>query len=392
MVANSSTVTAVQKLHEDHFDYTFVSGGIISYYDDAYATSVLQKTNAGTSDWEREGYSCYPEPPYDNVLEVSYNSSECIENIQPLSAENIAFDEEVSQGFSGYKYFPFGDGITCYKWKLGNLQIEFWQNAYFRLETLQNGAGYNACGWPALPSGVAIRYSSVDGCLYTAGSCEASLSQDEALAAWSTILHDLTDASGGFGNDLICNELKYNGNGFRCLDKPKPPATKELAIERYASEYPPATICAPLKQNSPFQCTPTDTPPVTKELAIDRYASVYPPAAICAPLKQNSPFQCTRNVEVPTATIISLSVASAQAAFAVGGLVFVSLLRKLEKPGEDTTISGDDDLRALVRKLRVGLDELRKEFRDRQEELSGGHSRHEELIQNLIQKGGDRQA
>ena len=45
-------------------------------------------------------------------------------------------------------------------------------------------------------------------------------------------------------------------------------------------------------------------------------------------------------------------------------------------------VSSDDDLRALVRKLRVGQDELREEVRNRQEEL----------IQNLIQKVGDRQA
>ena len=57
-------------------------------------------------------------------------------------------------------------------------------------------------------------------------------------------------------------------------------------------------------------------------------------------------------------------------AFAVGGLVFVSLLRKLEKPCKDTATLVDDDLRKL---------------RD-------GQSRHEELIQNLLQKGGDHQA
>ena len=228
---------------------------------------------------------------------------------------------------------------------------------------------------------------------------------DEAIEAWETLL-TLADQYGNFGTDITCSKFKMNANGFRCIDKPKPPATKELAIERYASEYTAATICDPLKQNSPFQCTPTDTPPTTKELAIERYTAAYTPESICAPLKLNSPFQCTRNVEVPTATILSLSVASAQAVFAVGGLVFVSLLRKLKKPGKNTATSVDDDLRVLVRKLRVGQDELRREFRSRQDELRGGQeelrggqeelrgdqSRHEELIQNLLKKAGDHQA
>ena len=217
-------------------------------------------------------------------------------------------------------------------------------------------------------------------------------STQDAVASYDELLSHNSDSYGSFGAELICGEMKRNGKGFRCFDKPKPPATKEQAIEQYASEYTPETICAPLKQNSPFQCTPTDTPPTTKELAIERYTAAYTPESICAPLKLNSPFQCTRNVEVPTATILSLSVASAQAVFAVGGLVFVSLLRKLEKPGKDTSTSVDDDLRILVRKLRVGQDELRREFRNRQEELRGDQSRHEELIQNLLKKAGDHQA
>jgi len=60
-------------------------------------------------------------------------------------------------------------------------------------------------------------------------------------------------------------------------------------------------------------------------------------------------------------------------AFAVGGLVYVSL-RKLEKTGEDTATLVDDDLRVLVRKLR------------------DGQGRQEELIQNLLKKPGDHQA
>ena len=215
----------------------------------------------------------------------------------------------------------------------------------------------------------------------------------EGVEAWKQFIDTPADEYRNFGTDVICSKFKRNGNGFRCIDKPKPPATKELAIERYTSEYPVATICDPLKQNSPFQCTPIDTPPSTKELAIERYIATYTPETICAPLKQNSPFQCTRNVEVPTATILSLSVASAQAVFAVGGLVFVSL-RKLEKPGRDTT-SADDDLRVLVRKLRVGQEELRNrqdELRGGHEELRGDQSRHEELIQKLLEKAGDHHA
>jgi len=348
LVANSSTVTAVQKHHAEHFDYTFVSGGTISFYDVAYESSVLQKTSQGTSDWEREGYSCYPEPPYANVLDVSYNSSECRENIQPPSEDNIAFekgifwaydgDEELGHQqytFNGFKYFPFGDGITCYK---GGLDAGGLNLAIYRLGLLDPlGTGDQSCmgKGPFLPSGVAIREreNTGDSCLFTAGACEANLMKDEALTAWNTIFNDLTDEWGGFGAELICNQLKYNANGFRCFDKPRAPATKELAIERYAMEFPPETTCAPLKQNSPFRCLPTDTPPATKGQAIERYTSEYPPETICEPLKQNSPFQCTRVVQVPMATILSLSVASAQGAFATVGLVFVYVLRKLEKLG-----------------------------------------------------------
>ena len=158
--------------------------------------------------------------------------------------------------------------------------------------------------------------------------------------------------------------MKTNGNGFRCFDKPKPPTTKELAIQRYASEYPPETICAPLKLNSPFQCT--------------------------------------RNVEVPATTRLSLSVAAAQAVFALAGIALVALLRKLQNPSSTTSesLSTDNDLRSLVRKLRItvdklssGLDQLRTEFRTGQEKLRSGqdqlrtsHGEHKELIQKLLSK------
>ena len=79
-------------------------------------------------------------------------------------------------------------------------------------------------------------------------------------------------------------------------------------------------------------------PPTNKELAVERFASDYPPATMCAPLKLNSPFQCTRNVEVPAATRLSLSVAAAQAVFAVAGaaeetLHALQIRRELEGRG-----------------------------------------------------------
>ena len=87
----------------------------------------------------------------------------------------------------------------------------------------------------------------------------------------------------------------------------------------------------------------------------------------------------------------SLSVAAAQAVFAVSGIILVALLRKLSKPAE--TSSGDDELRSVVRKLRItvdkldskvdqlgtGQDQLCTEFRT-------GHGEHEELIQKLLKK------
>ena len=218
-----------------------------------------------------------------------------------------------------------------------------------------------------------------------------SITLDLAIKGWNDILNTQADQYGSFGNEFVCSFLKLNGNGFRCFDKPQPPATKELAIQRYASEYPPATICAPLKLNSPFQCKPKTKPPATKELAIERYTSEYPPATICAPLKLNSPFQCTRNVEVPATTRLSLSVAAAQAVFALAGIALVALLRKLQKPSTkiSESLSTDGDLRSMVRKLRLIVDQLhtgQDQLRTGQDQLRTGQGTQEELIQKLLSK------
>ena len=99
-----------------------------------------------------------------------------------------------------------------------------------------------------------------------------------------------------------------------------------------------------------------------KGLAVERYASDYPPATIRAPLELNSPFQCTRDVELPAMTRLSLPVAAA--VFTLAGIRLVALLRKVQKPSTTTSesIPGDDDLCSVVRKLR-------NEFREGQAQL-----------------------
>ena len=94
-----------------------------------------------------------------------------------------------------------------------------------------------------------------------------------------------------------CVTLKQNPTGFRCFNGPKPPTTKE---QRYASEYPAETICEPVKHNSPFQCT--------------------------------------RTVEAPMVTRLSLSLASAQAVFAIVGIMFVTILRKMKVEASSATL------------------------------------------------------
>jgi hypothetical protein len=350
-VADTSTVTAVRKHHDDHFDYAFFSDGVISFYDDAYDSSILQKTNAATDDWKRDGYACYPEPPYDNSFNVRYNYSECYDAIKEPSVHTIDGDLKcVTMGveFTCFSYYPFGIEAEYYGYShMSSFAFSDIYNGINHLNLSPNVLHLQSSGPDVFDYFTISGVSTYN--MYTALYEYETIEQSSAIDSWKKIIATPDYGLVRYGNEGICAALKLNENGFRCLDKPTPPATKELAIERYASEYTAATICDPLKQNSPFQCTPTDTPPTTKELAIERYTAAYTP--------------------------------SAQAVFAVGGLVFVSFLRKLEKPGKNTATSVDDDLRVLVRKLRVG-----------QEELRGDQSRHEELIQNLLKKAGDHQA
>ncbi|ACO68194.1 predicted protein [Micromonas commoda] len=380
-VPDATNVKSVTK-HANyvHYDYDFASDGdsnkgVISLYDDRYASSVLQKTNQAANDWKRDGYSCYPEPPYDNTYNLNYNVSECPAAVLPPSLDTVSL--ESFYDISAYpnpdraRYNPFGtaNGIgyptqvtdvvsstntrldasgtfpTCdmYKKLYGDFyfkSMELTEMFVYKMDCTSNGVG---------------SYSST----------MKSITVSEGIEAWEKLLSTPADQYGNFGADAICSKFKRNGNGFRCFDKPKPPTTKELAIQRYATEYPPETICAPLKLNSPFQCA--------------------------------------RNVEVPATTRLSLSVAAAQAVFALTGIALVALLRKLQKPSTTTSesLSTDGDLRSMMRKLRNefhstvdqlrnGQDQLRVEFRTGQDQLRAGQGTHEELIQKLLSKEGGR--
>jgi len=293
---SAENVVSVQKSDgSTQFDFKFALGGAVSFFDLRLETSVLQ------SNWKLDGRSCWPEAPYDTVKVFSS---------QP----------------SSYYYYPFGFDKACY---LRDLKIISGDD---QLATRISSFG-DVGAWGTDNTATAPFY-----CLFL-----------RSVTKWETLMTK-QDQYGGFGEELICATMKTNGSGFRCFDKPKPPATKELAIQRYASEYSPATICAPLKLNSPFQCT--------------------------------------RNVEVPATTRLSLSVAAAQAVFALAGIALVALLRKLQKPSTKTSesLSTDGDLRSLVRKLRLTVDRLDSKV----DHLGTGQGTHEELIQKLLSKEGGR--
>ena len=57
----SNVKVATKHANVIHYDYNFATDGdlnkgAVSFYDVAYATSVLQKTNQATEDWKRDGF------------------------------------------------------------------------------------------------------------------------------------------------------------------------------------------------------------------------------------------------------------------------------------------------------------------------------------------------
>ena len=264
-----------------------------------------------TNAWEREGYSCFPEPPYQGrTYNVPYNYTECFDEILEPSSETVQLTRYISPetpvaGVLAASYFPFGilnvgtnDGVAQVITSLAQLQ-----NRYMRTS--------GACSYyPELPSSrlsfqsYQSSVTKVDGCTFV------DINLAEGVDGWQEIL----TAHGDVIFEEICATLKQNPTGFRCFNQPKPPTTKEQAIERYASEYPAETICEPLKHNSPFQCT--------------------------------------RTVEVPTVTRLSLSLASAQAVFAIVGIIFVTILRKMKVEASSSTPKAEvseKELRDLIK-------------------------------------------
>ena len=100
---------ATKHLDATHFDYEFASDGdadkgVVSFYDTHYDSSVLQ---LATNAWQRDGYSCFPEPPYQGrFYSVPYNYTECFDEILEPSSETV---QAYPYQLHSYYYFPFGN-------------------------------------------------------------------------------------------------------------------------------------------------------------------------------------------------------------------------------------------------------------------------------------------
>ena len=278
-----SVNAATKHLDATHFDYEFArdgdaNKGVVSFYDVRYDSSVLQ---LATNAWEREGYSCFPEPPYQGrSYNVPYNYTECFDQILEPSSETVQ-----ARGVDTFSYLPFGN-LGSEQSSEGFADIP---NSFSSIEDQYSRSDSAMCNAFAglYPSNMPMPGEYIYSC--------SNSNIADAVSGWGAILATY----GQMIYEEICVTLKQNPTGFRCFNQPKPPTTKEQAIERYASEYPAETICEPVKHNSPFQCT--------------------------------------RTVEAPMVTRLSLSLASAQAVFAIVGIMFVTILRKMKVEASSAT-------------------------------------------------------
>jgi hypothetical protein len=274
--ADSSNVFRVTKTTsssgttEDHYDYRFYDGGIVSLYDIGYASSVLQTdpVHEVFNAWSRPGYSCYREPPLTNgVFNIAMNYSECLTSIIQPSEESLVLAS------GSYLFYPLGRNTSCYSaTPVAGANTDTYNRGHGRL---------GDAGTTCTTCTIIHMMNGEERCLGITSNLT------DAIATWTRIINTPADSYGNFYSDFVCNQLKYSSNGFRCWLK-DPPTTLEHAIEEYNTQYPPETICAPLKQNAPFQCS--------------------------------------RRVETSLIMRLSLSLASAQAIFSIIGLFFVYML------------------------------------------------------------------
>jgi len=109
----AENIKAVSKLlNATHFDFEFAdlgdgNTGIVSLYDQRYSSSVLQ-TLTVDQDWFKDGYSCFPEPPYQISYKMPLNHTECAETSSGPSTETIV---QVTQ--LKFVYMPFGPDEAC---------------------------------------------------------------------------------------------------------------------------------------------------------------------------------------------------------------------------------------------------------------------------------------
>jgi len=161
--------------------------------------------NQATEDWKRDGYSCYPEPPYDNTFNVRFNASECTAALLSPSEDTVK---------SG-KYFPFAIG-NPYPTTFVTAVIA----PYAVCQRLISQHYYGSCGGHAahfgtlLPSGSGFECNSGENFIFVGNFdhwCniypDNTISQTDAIQAWNEILATPRDYYGEFGNELICNEL-----------------------------------------------------------------------------------------------------------------------------------------------------------------------------------------
>lgn len=191
-----SVNAATKHLDATHFDYEFASDGDankgeLSFYDARYDSSVLQ---LATNAWERDGYSCFPEPPYQGrTYNVPYNYTECFDEILEPASETVRED-----GLGSYKYFPFGN--------LGSEQNpEGFAILTSSFNSIIQRYNWNTNAMCADFEGFNLHYIRSD----VIESCSNSDVSD-AVSGWDAILAN----HGQIIFEEICATLKQNPTGF----------------------------------------------------------------------------------------------------------------------------------------------------------------------------------